>query len=165
MMPPPTAYLLGHSQVGKARGFDPRMRWFESICPSHQKIRMYYSYLNAFLNCFCKIIYITVDSFPLFLSAFIQECNSVGQSIWLISSQSWVQILSFLPKPSFTRLPQQHEVRCYKSTTVISSSNLPTRQAVKTQVCQPGLGLVRGVVRYAYHKLTEFRCLSQLTFY
>jgi hypothetical protein len=26
--------LMGHSQVGKARDFDSRMRWFESSCPS-----------------------------------------------------------------------------------------------------------------------------------
>lgn len=26
--------FLGHSQVGKARDFDSRMRWFESSCPS-----------------------------------------------------------------------------------------------------------------------------------
>ena len=25
---------MGHSQVGKARDFDSRMRWFESSCPS-----------------------------------------------------------------------------------------------------------------------------------
>ena len=27
-------FILGYSQVGKARDFDSRMRWFESSCPS-----------------------------------------------------------------------------------------------------------------------------------
>ncbi len=32
--PPHLFFILGHSQVGKARDFDSRMRWFESSCPS-----------------------------------------------------------------------------------------------------------------------------------
>jgi hypothetical protein len=30
-----TKLILGYSQVGKARDFDSRMRWFESSYPSH----------------------------------------------------------------------------------------------------------------------------------
>ena len=31
----PSAPLLGYSQVGKAAGFDPAIRWFKSSYPSH----------------------------------------------------------------------------------------------------------------------------------
>lgn len=35
--------LLGCRQVGKAQGFDPCMRWFESSHPSHILIRPRFS--------------------------------------------------------------------------------------------------------------------------
>ena len=41
-----TIVLLGRSQVGKARDFDSRMRWFESSRPSHEPLAQLVEHLT-----------------------------------------------------------------------------------------------------------------------